>query len=162
MGRTNAEIALEGVRISDIEEVWYDLDRWPEWIDGLSRVQESGGGWPHAGGWVHWSSPGRGRGEVYERVLAHEPRQGFEVAVRDQSIEGEQRVSFTAREEDVLVRVELDYKIANATPVITPAIDYLFVRPRFRDSLRTTLANLRRVMTEPSVSEPDAGAEPLA
>ena len=38
MGRASATITLPGVRIADAEALWYDVTRWPSFVEGFKHV----------------------------------------------------------------------------------------------------------------------------
>ena len=124
--------------VHEAEERWYDVDRRPEWVDGMGSVVEVRGPWPAAGSSLVWDSGPAGRGRVTERVLDHEPLQGQALEVEDQSIRARQWVSFTPAGADVEIELVLDYRIARRNP-LTPLIDVLFVRRLMADSLERTL-----------------------
>jgi Polyketide cyclase / dehydrase and lipid transport len=137
MGQVRVTQTFAG-SVHEAERCWYDTSRWPEWIDGLSRVIEVGGGWPHQGAWVLWQSGPAGRGRVHETVIEFEPLRGQAVAVEDDSITGTQRVRFDPMADRVGVELSLEYVIKRRTP-LTPLIDRLFVRGPMARSLAKTV-----------------------
>jgi len=144
VSRARATILLDG-RASDAEAVWYDTARWPEFVDGLERVHDVGGGWPQVGGTVVWDPHPGGRGRVTERVTAYEARRGQESEVADDEITGVQRISFVPQGGRVAVTLELEYRIVRRNP-FTPVVDALFVRGAQRASLARTLQQFRRAV----------------
>ena len=50
--------------VHEAETCWYEVERWPEWVDELARVIEVNGPWPEAGAEVVWESGPAGRGRV--------------------------------------------------------------------------------------------------
>jgi hypothetical protein len=125
--------------VHEVEQRWYDTERWPFWVDGLDRVLEVTGEWPRQGASVIWESGPAGRGRVVERVVAHEPLAGQTVDVGDPSIRGRQTVSFTPDGEDgVDVELSLAYELERRSPV-TAVVDLLFIRRAMTTSLATTL-----------------------
>lgn len=137
MRRASAENSF-AVPVQQAEAVWYDTERWPEWIDGLRRVTERSGDWPRAGASVSWESNPAGRGHVVERVTAYEPGRGQTLEVQDDSIRGCQRVAFHELDGGVLVELALEYEL-KARSVLTPVVDALFIRRAMAASLRSTL-----------------------
>lgn len=125
--------------VHEAETCWYDTRRWPAWVDGLDRVVEVTGDWPHAGAGVRWESGPAGRGRVLERVISQEPLAGQTLDVQDDSIHGRQSVAFMPADEDVEVALSLEYEIKNRS-VFTPLVDLLFIRRAMARSLSTTLA----------------------
>jgi hypothetical protein len=125
--------------LPDAEAHWYDTVRWGEWVDGLERVVVVEGGWPRTGGTVSWRSGPAGRGNVTERVLAHQPLEGQTVDVSDDAIRGEQAIAFTLEPPGVRVELSLAYEIRRRSP-LTPVIDVLFIRRAITASLEQTLS----------------------
>lgn len=125
--------------VHQAESCWYDTDRWSAWVEGLGQVLEIRGPWPAPGSSVRWESGPSGRGEVSERVLAHEPLSGQAIELEDDWITGEQRVSFVPTPGGVEVVLELTYRIKRRNP-LTPLIDLLFIRRLMAGSLQRTLS----------------------
>jgi Polyketide cyclase / dehydrase and lipid transport len=127
------------------ERLWFDLERWPSFIDGFARVVRCEGDWPQAGSRLEWDSTPNGRGRVTETVLAYEPGAGQSSEVEDPAIAGTQRVSFEALDEGVGValELELDYRLTKRGP-LQPVLDLLFIRRAQRDSLGRTLERFAR------------------
>jgi uncharacterized membrane protein len=143
MGKARARIQVEG-QISAAEELWFDLRRWPSFIEGFAHIVGAEGDWPRRGAQVTWDSVRAGRGRVVERVVAYEPRIGQTVAVDDPELSGTQRIAFEARDGGtVLVSLELDYKL-KSPGFAGPVVDLLFVRRALGDSLRRTLERFAR------------------
>lgn len=139
MSVARAAITVEG-SISSAETLWYDVRRWPSFVDGVSRVAKVEGDWPDVGSSVQWDSVAGGRGRVREVVEAYELRVGQTVRTEDEASHGTQTVSFTPGDEGlVVVTVELDYRVKQRTP-FTPIVDALFIRRAQRESLRHTLS----------------------
>jgi uncharacterized membrane protein len=143
VGRAVAHIEVAGP-ISEAERLWYDLDRWPSFVDGFGHVTKREGEWPKDGARIVWASERDGRGLVSERVVAYEVRVAQTVEVEDPRITGTQRVSFEpAGEGRCRVVLELDYRLKQAGP-FGGMVDALFVRRAFRDALRRTLSRFAR------------------
>lgn len=136
------------------EVCWYDTERWPLWIDQLARVVSVQGGWPDVGATVVWESGPAGRGRVTERVVAREPLEGQTLEVEDDSITGQQTVTFTPEEEGVGVELALDYAIKKRSPV-TWLVDLLFIRRLMAGSLRSTLGRFGTALE--TSRRPDVG-----
>lgn len=151
MARVRVSVDAAG-SVAGAERLWYRVDRWPGWIDGFARLVAVEGDWPAAGAVVTWQSTRGGRGRVTERVVAHEPGWGQMVAVADDSVEGTQRVAFTALEDGVEVGLELDYRLRRGGP-LRRVVDVLFIRRAQADALRRTL---RRFASELAAEPPDA------
>jgi len=150
MGRVKAQLQLPGVATSDAEELWYDTNRWPTFVDGLGHVFKVDEGWPRAPGAVAiWDSKPGGRGRVLERVVSFEARVGQTVEVEDEKIHGRQTVRFAPNTDGTSVTIELDYAIKQDRGVLA-VVDFLFVRRPMRDSLKRTLARFEREARAPA------------
>lgn len=148
MPRVSARIELPG-RVYDAETCWYDLERWPEWVDGLAEIVEVQGDWPRRGATVVWESGPAGRGAVRERVVEYEPRLGQASEVEDDSITARQRVAFAPAGQGVEVGLSLDYRLKRRSPV-SPLVDLLFIRRLMEASLGRTLTQFAVVLSDSS------------
>ena len=151
MPRVTATIELPG-RVYDAESCWYDLERWPQWVDGLARIVEVRGDWPQPGAEVIWESHPAGRGTVHERVTDYEPRSGQTSEVDDDSISARQSVSFEPRDDGVQVQLALEYTLKRRSPVGW-LVDLVFIRRLMGASLGRTLDRFQGVL---STSPPGA------
>jgi hypothetical protein len=140
--RARASVEVPGP-VSEAEALWYDLGRWPAWIDGFGTVVRRENGWPEGGGLLVWQSKPEGRGRVLERVLGYEPRTGQEAEVEDEQLTGRQRISFRPEGDKVVVALELEYELKREGPLLF-VTDLLFIRRALRDSLRRTLQRYAR------------------
>jgi len=140
--------------VHEAEQRWYDTDRWPSWVDGLSQVTEVSGDWPAVGARVAWESGPAGRGSVLERVVAYEPLAGQTNEVEDDSIRGRQSVAFTPAQDAVRVSLALEYEVRKRS-VFTPVVDLLFIRGAQERSLRSTLARFGAELA--ATRQPDVG-----
>jgi hypothetical protein len=156
MARAKAAVDLDA-RPSAAEALWYDVTRWPAFVDGFGHVAKQEGDWPQRGARLVWDSTPDGRGRVVEQVVAYEVRRGQTVEVEDERITGTQKVTFTPREGGgSRLEVELDYRLKQAG-FFTPLVDVLFVRRAFNDALRRTLSRFSRELA--FEAELDAGAQ---
>lgn len=137
MPKVRAQVVVPGPRHA-AEELFYDLARWPGFVDGFAAVVKREGGWPEAGGRLIWDSRPNGRGRVLEVVKAMRAGEGQVVDVDDPRLRATQTTSFDARGDDVLVTVEWDYELKD---VRFPAS--LFVRRALGDSLTRTMQRYR-------------------
>jgi len=143
MGKLKVSTELPA-QVSFAEALWYDVRRWPAFVDGFAHVRSTEGEWPHTGARLVWQSVPQGRGLVSERVLRYEVRSGQTVAVEDPRITGEQTVTFEPRAEGgSRITVELSYRMKDGNPLMA-VVDVLFVRRAFADATRRTLARFRR------------------
>jgi uncharacterized membrane protein len=143
MSTARASVQLDA-QASAAERLWYDLRRWPSFVDGFGHVAKVEGDWPDAGARLTWTSTPDGRGRVVERVTSYVVRSGQTAEVEDERIEGVQRVRFTPREGGgCTMELELEYRIKDGT-IVTPLVNALFVRRAFRESLRRTLVRFKR------------------
>ena len=142
MAKVSAVQAVPG-RAFDAEQLWYDPQRWPAWVDGFGHLHKLEGEWPNIDARSVWDSKPGGRGRVVERVTAYEARVGQTLAVEDEKLRGTQRVTFTPGEESVEVSLELDYELKGSN-VLTPITDLLFIRRALGESLKRTLLKFAR------------------
>lgn len=142
MGRVLATVQVPGMA-SEAEELWYDLTRWPGFIDGFGHLEKQTGDWPRPGASLTWTSSPGGRGRVLEDVVRYEPRTGQEALVEDERMRGTQRIGFVPQADGVRVTLELEYELKGNRP-FSGLFDLLFVRRPMRDSLRRTLTRFRR------------------
>lgn len=144
MPRVKATIELPG-RVYEAEACWYDVERWPEWVDGLARVIEVRGDWPKAGSEVTWESHPAGRGTVRERVTDYEPRSGQRSDVDDESITARQSVTFEPQGDGVQIQFALEYTLKRRSPV-SWLVDLVFIRRLMGASLGRTLERFQTVL----------------
>ncbi len=147
MARVEANVEIT----APLAEVWglyFDRGRWPAWVDGFAAVV-SASGYPEAGGTLIWRSTPAGRGEVRERVSAHEPRSLHRIDYDDPGSSGTLEVGFemlaaASAESGRRTRVtqRLAYTVKTGGP-LRPVLDYLFIRPQMRRSLERSLIELR-------------------
>jgi Polyketide cyclase / dehydrase and lipid transport len=142
VGRVRAVQRVPGLA-SDAEELWYDPQRWPAWVDGFGHVVKLQSEWPEVGARAVWESRPGGRGRVVERVTAYEARTGQTLAVEDEQLRGTQRVAFEPGADEVEVALELEYELKGAN-VFTPITDALFIRRALRESLTRSLLQFAR------------------
>ncbi len=134
-----------GAPLADVWELYFDPTRWASWVDGFGSVISSDG-YPEEGGKLSWRSTPAGRGQVEERVLAHEPRSLHRVAFQDPATEGELEVRFSIHpggEGRVsAVTQRLSYRLTGGGP-LSAITDRLFIRSQMRGSLQRSLAELK-------------------
>ena len=138
MGRVATSVTVTAT-VPAAERLWYDLSRWPAFVDGFGHLAKADGEWPGEGARVVWDSRPGGRGRVVERVLEHREGEGQRVAVEEERMTGEQSVAFAEEGDDVTIALSLDYRLKVGGP-LRPVVDRLFVRRALGDSLRRTLA----------------------
>ena len=147
-----AKVAEELRIPASLAETWdlyFDPDRWPEWVDEFRAVDSRTGGYPEVGGTLVWHSGPAGRGQVTETVLEHEPRRLHRIRYSDPSSEGEQATSFRIEGEGTVVRIELDYALVKAG-VLSRLTDALFIRSQMSGMLGRSLEGLRAEAGDPS------------
>jgi Polyketide cyclase / dehydrase and lipid transport len=148
--------------LAETWDLYFDAETWPAWVDGFARV-EAAAGYPDRDGTLRWRSTPAGRGEVTERVVAHEPRTRHRVAFSDPESEGELETTFAIEaspdgEQGVTVRQELTYRLREAGP-LTRLTDVFFIRPQVTRSVRRSLERLRTEVEELAASS-SPGARP--
>ncbi len=131
--------------LADAWDLYFDSDRWPAWVDQFAAVV-SADGYPEAGGVLVWRSTAAGRGQVRERVVAHEPRSLHRIEFEDPESRGtlETRFGIVAEGEEGRTRVaqRLSYELTGGGP-LAPITDFLFIRSQMRGSLERSLGALR-------------------
>lgn len=142
MSVARAQTTITGVSLSDAERLWYDLESWPLFIDGLRSVVSVGGVAPLSGSSVIWQSTPAGRGEVAETVIEYERGEGQQLEIEDRAVAGRQRVRFQAGADRVAVQLELDYRLKGSNP-FRAVTDWLFIRRAQSESLQRTLTAFR-------------------
>jgi hypothetical protein len=128
--------------VEQAEALWFDLARWPAFVDGFATVARRDDEWPRAGTLI-WESTPHGRGRVLERVREHEPGRGQVADVEDERLRGVQTVSFHPVEGGVALALELDYALKQRNP-LTPLVDLVFVRRAVGDALQRTATRWAR------------------
>ena len=81
MARVEATVEI-AAPLADVWDLYFDRRRWAAWVDRFASVVGSEG-YPETGGELVWRSIPAGRGEVRERVLAHEPRSLHRIEFED-------------------------------------------------------------------------------
>ena len=140
MARVSASAIAPGAP-ADAEALWFDLTRWPAFVDGFAAVAERDPEWPQEGTLV-WRSTPHGRGAVHERVTTH-AELAHEVEFHDDRLTGRQRVEFAEQGGHTRVTLAMEYRIEEAG-ALTPIVDLLFVRRAMRDALQRTVARFAR------------------
>ena len=143
MGKVSAGIDVIAP-LGAVEELWYDTDRWPSFVDGFGHVVKVEEGWPEVGGRLVWQSTAAGRGRVLERVTSYAPGHGQTVAVEDPKLRGTQRVEFEPLLDGTGITLSLEYDLKEPETPLRPLIDLLFIRRALRDALRRTLMRFGR------------------
>jgi hypothetical protein len=146
MGRVSAQIDVPG-SVEDAEELWYDVGRWPTFVDGFGHLHRRDDGWPQAGATLVWDSLPNGRGRVVERVVAQRSGEGQTAEVEDPRMRGTQQIAFRRLQDGVEVTLALDYLLKQGS-ILRPLTDVLFIRRAWRDSLRRTLDRFGREVEE--------------
>jgi len=147
MATVEASVEIPGP-LADLWDLYFDRERWAAWVDGFASVVSASGGYPEKGGELRWRSTPAGRGDVTERVLAHEPRSLHRIAFEDPSTKGELETRFEMRpagaDEVRVTQVtqKLDYRLTSGG-LLAPVTDVLFIRSQQRKSLQRSLIELR-------------------
>jgi uncharacterized protein YndB with AHSA1/START domain len=132
--------------LADVWSLYFDRERWPAWVDGFASLASASEGYPEGGGELRWRSTPAGRGEVSERVLAHQPRSLHRIAFEDPATTGELETRFEMQPagEGRVTRVaqSLSYRLRGGGP-LAPLTDLLFIRSQQRRSLQRSLIELR-------------------
>ena len=144
MRRVGASVEIPEARIAEAEALWYDLSRWPSFVEGFKHVARVEGDWPRAGSSLVWESVPAGRGRVLEKVTQFAQREGQRAEIRDPRIRGIQQVRFEAGEGgSVLVTLTLEYELVRSG-ALGPLTDFFFIRRAQQDALSRTLLRFAR------------------
>ena len=133
--------------LADVWDLYFDADRWPSWVDGFAAVV-SADGYPEAGGELVWRSTAAGRGQVRERVVAHEPRSLHRIEFEDPESRGTLETPFEISPSGDGAADEgrpsgSHYELDRAAARSAPITDFLFIRTQMRRSLERSLGALR-------------------
>jgi len=150
-----SESVLVEASLAEAWDLYFDPNRWTEWVDGFGSIATSEG-YPAAGGTLRWISNPSGRGEVHERVLEHEPRGLHRIAFVDPQSEGELRTTFSIEGSGVRVSQALRYALRGGG-IFGRISDLLFIRSQQRGSLRRSLGGLKSEL-EHGAGNPGTGA----
>ena len=149
MSTASAERLIGGAALSEVEPLWYQIELWPLFVDGLQSVVSVEGERPLPGSVVIWRTGQAGRGTVEETVAEYVPGEGQLLVVEDSAISGRQRVTFEQVDRGTLVGLELDYRLNRGGP-LRALTDLLFIRRAQAESLRRTLAAFAALVEERS------------
>jgi hypothetical protein len=123
---------------ADAEALWFDLARWPAFVDGFATVVRRDPDWP-GGGTLVWQSTPHGRGRVFERVSGYTQAAEHASEIEDERLRGTQTITFEeGRRGGTRVTLRLDYAIKDRN-LLWPLLDLLFVRRSIRDALTRTM-----------------------
>ncbi len=142
-----SESVLIGASLAETWDLYFDPDGWPVWVEGFQRVEESINGYPEEGGTLVWASNAAGRGQVSERVLAHEPRTLHRIAFSDPQSSGELTTRFAIEGEKTRVTLELSYQVGRGGPLAW-VTDMLFARGQVAGSLQRSLVDFRMAVED--------------
>ncbi len=160
MGTVAARQLLPGASVDEAARLWFDLTRWPSFVDGFGTMALWHGEWPQPDARIVWDSLRNGRGRVVEQVTDFEPGVTHLVRIEDPQLRGTQRARFSAYDGGCEISVELDYALKQ--PGIGGRLtDVLFVRRAVGDGLRRTLRRFavelaadRALRSEPQRPQP--------
>ncbi len=142
MAKVSVRVDLPGADVAAAERLWYDLGRWPNFVDGFATVAKVDDGWPAAGATLIWDSRPNGRGRVIERVVAYEPFGGQTAEVEDGQLLGTQAIAFAPARGGAQAALSLEYALKRRG-LLRAAVDVLFIRRALADSLRRTLVRFK-------------------
>jgi hypothetical protein len=118
--------------------LWWDVDRWPSFVEGFARRLELREPWPEPGGRVVWESTPTGRGRVTETVL-EKAGDRFSTQVFEEALAGTQTLRALPASDGSEVELSLEYELAKYG-ALRGLADMLFIRRALRDALRRTLS----------------------
>lgn len=102
-----ASIVVRG-RAVEVEQLWYDLQRWPSWVDEFGKLVRVDDAWPQTGARLLWDAPPGTRGRVVEEATHYEPRLGQTLDFEDETFRGVRRVVFEPGLEETRITVEVE------------------------------------------------------
>lgn len=126
---------------ASLAETWdqyFDPRGWGAWVDGFQAVVEASADYPEAGGTLRWRSIPAGRGEVLERVTAHERRRRHVIEFEDPAMGGELETAFAIEGSGTRVGQNLVYRVLDRGPLARIG-SLLFVKAQVRASMQRTL-----------------------
>ena len=140
VGTATARQQLPGASAREAQRLWFDLARWPAFVDGFGTLAREAppGQWPQPGARIVWDSLRNGRGRVVENVVELQDGVTQLVRVEDPTLHGTQRVRFTAYDGGCEIALELDY-VLKAPGLGGRLTDLFFVRRSLSDALRRTV-----------------------
>lgn len=135
--------------VGSLAETWdsyFDERGWSEWVDAFSSVVSSDG-YPEKDGTLIWRTGAAGRGEVRERVIAHEPRNLHRIEFSDPTMTGRLETRF-AIEGDGRTRVSqtMEYRLVQRG--LFAFLGALFVRSQVARSLARSLTAFAELRAE--------------
>ncbi len=130
---------LPGASADEAARLWFDLQRWPSFVDGFGAMALWHGEWPQPDARIVWDSLRNGRGRCVEQVLEYEPGVTQLVRIEDPQLTGTQRVRFGAVDGGCVIRVELEYELKRDAGIGAVLADLFFVRRALGDAQRRTL-----------------------
>lgn len=130
---------LPGASVDEAARLWFDLTRWPSFVDGFGSMGLWHGEWPNVDARVIWDSLRNGRGRVVEQVLEFQDGVTQLVRIEDPQMTGTQRVQFGAVDGGCVIRLELEYELKRDAGIGAVLADVFFVRRALSDALRRTL-----------------------
>jgi uncharacterized protein YndB with AHSA1/START domain len=140
MATVTAEVEI-GAQPIAVWDLYFDPDRWIDWVDQFASVVESDG-YPEVGGTLRWRSGRAGRGEVTEKVVEHQPRSRHRIEFSDPESEGELLTTFEPTTDGTRCKMEFTYELRDAG-IFARAADVFFVRSQMRASLTRSLVGLQ-------------------
>jgi uncharacterized membrane protein len=144
MGKVDQSIVIDAP-LAEVWDFYFEPRTWPMWVDQFASVVSSDG-YPEVGGTLRWKSVAAGRGEVTEKVLAHEPRTLHRVSFQDPESEGELETRFAIEPGEGTGSTRVDQRLEYAITkggTLTLLTDIFFVRSQMRGSLQRSLGRLR-------------------
>lgn len=126
---------------ASLAETWdhyFDPRAWGSWVDGFQAAVEASSGYPDVGATLRWRSIPAGRGEVLERVTAHEHRRRHVIEFEDPAMGGELTTTFAIEGTGTRVEQSLTYRVLDRG-LIARIGSLFFVKAQVRSSMQRTL-----------------------
>jgi hypothetical protein len=138
MRGVSAQLDVPRASPTQADQLWCDVRRWPEFVDGCARIAQVEAGWPAPGERVVWESTPAGRGRVVERVREHADAERLVTEVEDPRLRGVQTVALERLQDGVGVTLALEYELTQGGP-LRGLTDLVFIRRALGESLRRTV-----------------------
>ena len=149
------EEVLVEASLAETWQAYFDPRRWADWVDSWGSAVSSDG-YPDEGGTLVWRTIAAGRGEVAERVTAHQPRRLHAIEFSDPTLTGRMEVRFGVEGEGTRVRISFEYALVERGPMARFA-SVFFVRGQIRGTIRRSLDAFALVARDEARSSATAG-----
>ena len=138
--------------LAEVWDTYLDPRGWASWVDGFAQATSVGDDWPEAGSVLRWRSIPAGRGEVEERVTAHEERRRHAFDFRDPAMTGSVETTFAIDGPGTRVEQKMEYQLLDRGPISRIAALF-FVKGQVRSSVQRSLGALAHEAQERAAAD---------